>query len=273
MNTQAATTVPVRAAELPRVLSLEDVRERAPAVFAQSPDARRSTRYTFIQTQRVLCGLLDAGFVATDARQARSRAGNALHGRHLIRLRRRFETVEIDGTVPEVLFLNSHDGSSAYQLRVGLFRFVCLNGLIVSTDMFPAIRVAHRKDVVDEAIAGAIALSDRFDELGSVVERMRERRLEEPEQWRLAQRAAVLRFGEAPGAGVAPSMLLLPRRPDDVGRDLWRTFNRVQENALRGGLSRRSVSGRLVRTRCIQSIREDVRLNGALWNEATAMLA
>lgn len=268
MNTQVVTSLPVA-----RALSLEEVRERAPAVFAHSPDARMSGRYTFIRTERVLSGLMEAGFVVVAARQARSRHGDVLHGRHLVRLRRRFESVEIDGSVPEVVFLNSHDGTSGYQLRVGMFRLVCENGLIISTEMFPAIRVAHRRDVVDEAIAGAVALSSRFDELGATVERMRRRQLLEQEQLALAGRAVALRFGGLDGAGLAPSAVLLPRRPEDAGNDLWHVFNRVQENVLRGGLSRRSSSGRLVRTRRIQSIREDVRLNGSLWDEAAALLA
>jgi hypothetical protein len=34
--------------------------------------------------------------------------------RQLIRLRRRFETIELRDAIPEILFLNSHDGTSAY---------------------------------------------------------------------------------------------------------------------------------------------------------------
>jgi hypothetical protein len=40
-----------------------------------------------------------------------------------------------------------------------------------------------------------------------------------------------------------------------------------------GGLSRRAASGRLTRTRRITSIREDVRLNGRLWDLAAEVLA
>jgi hypothetical protein len=32
--------------------------------------------------------------------------------------------------VPEIILLNSHDGSSSYQMLPGLFREVCQNGLI-----------------------------------------------------------------------------------------------------------------------------------------------
>jgi hypothetical protein len=70
-----------------------------------------------------------------------------------------------------------------------------------------------------------------------------------------------------------PSQLLTGRREEDAGDDLWSTLNRVQENLLRGGLSRRAASGRLTRTRHITSIREDVRINGRLWDLASEVLA
>jgi hypothetical protein len=37
-----------------------------------------------------------------------------LHARHVVRLRRRVETVQLNDSVLEILFLNSHDGTSAY---------------------------------------------------------------------------------------------------------------------------------------------------------------
>ncbi len=114
-----------------RSLSLDEIRQRAPAVFATGPSDRLSPRYTFIQTQRVLDGLSRAGFVPTDARQWLGRRSDPLHARHMIRLRRRCETVALHECVPEVVFLNSHNGSSGYQLRMGMFRAVCTNGLLV----------------------------------------------------------------------------------------------------------------------------------------------
>ncbi len=50
----------------------------------------------------------------------------------------------------------------------------------------------------------------------------------------------------------------------------WSTC--VQENLMRGGISRRSASGRLTRTRRISSIREDVRINSGLWDLASGLL-
>ena len=65
----------------------------------------------------------------------------------------------------------------------------------------------------------------------------------------------------------------MPRRPEDAGRDLWRTLNVVQEGILRGGLTRQTANDRRVRSRPITAIREDVRLNLALWDLAMARAA
>jgi Domain of unknown function (DUF932) len=37
---------------------------------------------------------------------------------------------------PEIVLLNSHDKSSAYQLHCGLLRMVCLNGMVVADATF-----------------------------------------------------------------------------------------------------------------------------------------
>ena len=256
-----------------RGLSLDAVRTRAPAVFAAAADERLSPKYTFLPTERILTGLMSAGFAPVDARQSSARRGSALHARHVVRLRPRFDTVQLRDSVPEVVFLNSHDGSSAYQLRMGLFRVVCTNGLIVSRGAFPAYCVSHRGNIVDDVVAGALKLADRFEGLAEQVERMEQRQLFKDEQLTFAEAALRLRYPEPAESGMQPAQLLVCRRCEDVGDDLWRVYNRIQEHLLRGGLSRRSTNGRLTRTRPIGSIRRDVSLNGQLWDLAMERLA
>lgn len=254
-------------------LSMESLRAQVPAVFAPAAHESLSPKYTFIPTERVLSGLMSAGFVPVDARQAISRRGSPVHARHILRLRRRYETVRLKDSIPEIVFLNSHDGSSAYQLRMGLFRVVCTNGMIVSRGAFPAYCVSHRGNVVDEVVTAALNIAERFESLAGHVERMEHRQLFKDEQIDFAGQALGLRFEDATQAGMQPSALLAVRRVDDAGSDLWSVLNRVQENLLRGGLSRRSVTGRLTRTRRISSIREDVRINSGLWDLASGLLA
>lgn len=254
-----------------RSLTLDDVRHRAPAVFANAAHERTSSTYTFIPTERVLTGLMQVGFIPVDARQTKSRHDLA-HARHVVRLRRRFETVQLRDAVPEVVFLNSHDGTSAYQLRVGLFRVVCTNGLIVSLGAFPSFRMAHRGDIVEEVVTSALEISERFGTLAGQVERMEQRHLPKDEQVAFAERALAVRFPEPLESGIQPAQLLTCRRADDLGNDLWSVLNKVQENLLRGGISRIAASGRRTRTRRITSIREDVRINSRLWDLAEEVI-
>jgi hypothetical protein len=150
-----------------QALAPETLRASVPAAFADGAHSRLSPKYTFISTERVLGALGQAGFVPVEARQTRTRVVSPLHARHLIRLRRRFETIQLRDAIPEILFLNSHDGTSAYQLRVGVFRVACTNGLIVSMGVFPVWRVSHRTDIVDSVVRGALEICERFDVLAA----------------------------------------------------------------------------------------------------------
>jgi len=254
-------------------LEPEELRSRSPAVFAPGAHETTSPVYTFVSTERVLDALGQAGFVPVAARQTQTRCRSQLHACHVVRLRRRYETVALKDCVPEIVFLNSHDGTTAYQLRVGLFRAVCTNGLIVSMAAFPVWRVPHRGDILDGVVKAALEVSEAFAELGDQVERMEYKLLTEDQRLQFAHEALRLRFPEPPHGGLSPSQLLTVRRPEDAGSDLWRTFNAVEENVLRGGLVGRSASGRVRRTRGIKAIREDIRLNTGLWELANQYAA
>lgn len=254
-------------------MSPEQLQHRAPAVFAPSAAARPTAAYTFVPTERVLDALAQAGFFPVEARQARTRIASPLHARHLIRLRRRLETVALKEAVPELLLLNSHDGTSAYQLKLGLYRAVCTNGLVVSVGAMPAWRVLHRGDVVGAVVRGALAMSERFGLLATQVERMERTILDEGQRLAFATEALALRFpNDRPGA-VAPTDLLRPLRSEDVGDDLWHVLNVLQEALLQGGVLRRSARNRLTHIRRITAIQSGLRLNSALWELAMARAA
>ena len=102
--------------------------------------------------------------------------------------------------------------------------------------------------------------------------RWERRVLTEDERYALARQALALRFEPEQRDGLSTAEALQPRRAEDAGSDLWRTYNVLQESVVRGGLVRRLPSGRLTRTRGIRAIREDVRLNAGLWELATSYL-
>ncbi|MBF7992890.1 DUF932 domain-containing protein, partial [Escherichia coli] len=89
----------------------------------------RSQNYTYIPTITVLESLQREGFQPFFACQTRVRdPGRRGYTKHMLRLRR---AGEINGEhVPEIILLNSHDGTSSYQMLPGYFRFVCQNGCV-----------------------------------------------------------------------------------------------------------------------------------------------
>ena len=139
--------------------------------------------------------------------------------------------------------------------------------------VFPVWRVMHRGDVVEDVVQAALQISERFEVLAASVERMERTQLDVGQRLEFADQALAMRFPKDLPGTVEPSRFLVPRRPEDVGNDLWRTFNVLQENLLRGGIPRRSASNRLTRTRRITAIKEDVRLNSGLWELALARAA
>jgi hypothetical protein len=254
-------------------LTPDELRTRAPAVFATERHASRSPKYRFINTATIVDALGDVGLVPVEARQSRSRRPDgARYARHLIRFRPVRESIEIGDTVGELSLLNSHDGASNYQLIATLYRAVCKNGLVVRGADFGFVSVPHRGSVVDDVVAGALAIVSRLHEVAPRVEAMQKRTLALEEQIDFAATALAIRYADRPRPDIAPTALLPPRREADDGADLWRVFNRVQEAVLRGGLEYRTAKQRAVRSRAVRAIREDLRINTALWHAAAEYL-
>jgi len=159
-------------------------------------------------------------------------------------------------------------------MLAGVFRFVCCNGLVCGT-VANDIRIPHKGNVQDEVIEGAFRVLDDFEAVDASTEAMKSLMLDPDEERAFATAALALRYaGRTEGQPPAPitvDQLLQARRPEDSGQSLWQSFNRVQENALRGGQPGRSTQGRRIRTREVASIDRGVSLNRALWVLAEEM--
>ena len=124
-------------------------------------------------------------------------------------------------------------------------------------------------------IEGAFRVLDDFEAVDASTESMKALTLRPEEETAFATAALALRYGERtegqPPAPVTAEQLIEARRPEDLGHSLWTTFQRVQENSMRGGQPGRSVQGRRIHTRAIGSIDRSVSLNRALWVLAEEM--
>jgi Domain of unknown function (DUF932) len=272
--TVAESALPTYSNAFSRSLSIDELRTRTPAVFADSASGRTKPTYRFINTSDVLHALLDAGLQPSAAQQTQTRRGSdPMYARHMIRLRPIRESLTLVDCIPEICLINAHDGTSAYQLLAGLYRPLCSNGILCRMGDFAVIRIPHRANIIADVVAGAIQITAQFERIGTVVTAMAARMLSESEQMTFAQRAFEIRWANIESRPrLLPARLLEPRREADVGSSLWHTFNRLQESAMAGGVIYHSRAQRLVRTRRIRNIREDVRINTALWQAAVRML-
>ena len=219
--------------------------------------------YSYIPTVDVLDALRKEGFQPFMVCQTRVRDDNRrAHTKHMLRLR---HADQISGSeANEIILLNSHDGSSSYQMIAGMFRFVCQNGMVCG-DTIGDIRVPHKGNVVGEVIEGAFRVLDSFETATQQREAMTATVLDEGEQAAFARAALALRYDEDKPAPVTERQLLAPRRAEDRASALWTTFNRCQENMIRGGLHGRNANGRATTTRAVTGIDQNIRLNRALW--------
>lgn len=254
-------------------LSLGDLHTSVPAAFADRASSTTRGGYVFISTVQLVNALLEAGFEATHARQVNARGERVGYAKHMIRFRHARESVALVDAVPEVILINSHDASSSYELRAGLFRPVCRNGLIVRMGDFGLIRVPHRgRDVMEDVVKGALQITQGFSGIGSVIERMARTELAQAERARFAEAALAIRYREGEHAPFPAARLLETHTPLDEGSDVWHTYNAVQRNIMQGGLPGRTANGRRTRTRPLRAVREDVRINTALWHQAMMLI-
>jgi hypothetical protein len=263
-------------------LSNEEIQALAPSAFAGQPYQAMSDRYAFVPTSQVIDGMRSAGFNPVLASQSSSRIADKKNfTKHMIRFRaNNSQLTNVGDSDLETVLINSHDGTSRYVLMLGVFRLVCSNGLIVADSLVTAIKVRHIGNIIQSVIDGSLELIDQAPKIQKTIDTWRTITLTQDEQGVFAQKAHVLRFPEQESTlaqAIKPASLLKARRYDDTGSDLWSTFNRVQENAIQGGMRGIVRNGfRLQRrtARSVTGIDQNVNLNKQLWQlaEETATL-
>jgi Domain of unknown function (DUF932) len=249
-------------------MTADQLRTVAPSIFATQPWHGMSDRYAFIPTVDVVNKLQAEGFVPVSAVQSRTRiAGKGDFTKHQIRFRDIRNgspmTRQLGQVNAEIVLTNSHDGASAYKVEAGLFRLVCLNGMVVADGTVAPINVRHSGD----ALAVIDATFEVVEEMPKALASIEQfQRLALPEPARMAYASAALQLKYEDAAPITAAQLLRPNRTADQGNSLWNTYNVVQEHLVNGGDRGRTVgTGRRLRTRPVSGIAENTRLNKALW--------
>lgn len=234
-----------------------------------------SPRYSHITSTRIADTLREAGWEFSQGTTRRARTPErAAHAAHVLRFRNA-SLPTINGNIIEAVMLNSHDGSTAFQLGFGVYRLACANGLVVCTQSIGSIRMIHSGLNLDAVFRAAATLTNRAPEVAATVERWSNISLDEEQQMSLIRKSLTARWDNAAFADM--NAMLRPQRAEDRGTDLWTSFNRVQERVIRGGMEvtlRKPITnedgteGHVLSTRRATAIRgaiKQVRLNETLF--------
>ena len=234
------------------------------SVLADHAAPTMSGRYVHVNSREVVELMEQEGFYVAAAKTNAPRSRDPMFARHSIEFRRR-EAPVVEGATPRIIFVNSHDGTTAATAMSGMYRFVCSNGLVIGQTL-EQIKQRHAGDAAYELIARMRSLAKNSEQTFTKIEQWSRKQLTTPQRHEFARFAAQLRWGDA--AMFEPEEMLKLRRAEDDRGDLWSTFNRLQENTVRGGLIGLSRSGRQATSRPLTDIQRDLSYNAQLWQLA-----
>lgn len=236
------------------------------AVLQPSAHPDRSQRYAHVNSREVVKALEGEGYTVhgVSVTATRNKNRDPLYARHQVLLRHP-DLRQIEGITPQIIFVNSHDGTSSAEIRQGMWRQVCSNGLVswMTTDM---MRVRHSGAAAQKVLEKVQSLARATQPLFDKIERWAQIELNKAQRAQFARLGAMIRWGDP--ARFPVEALLAPRRAEDDSGSLWAVFNRVQENAVRGGMLGLSRSGRSATARPLSEINANNNFNADLWRLA-----
>lgn len=230
-----------------------------------------SSKYVVMDTEKLanyLLGLTSKGEPIFELRQIiNSRSKVAGKGKHIVRLRT-IKSYQLDGDTlfPEIVIMNSHDGSCPLRVEMGVFRLVCTNGLVVKSRDLGEIKIRHMGTAEEAAFQIITQFAANAPKFINAQKQLAERVLNDDEIIDFAMKAAEIRWNREFSADDA-KVLLEVERPEDEGSTMWTVMNRVQEKLMTGGVK---LSGQKRIAKGITNAGEDVRINSELFELATS---
>lgn len=250
-----------------KTYSLEQIKQMAPSVFTTDKAPHLSDKYVQTPTSRVVEDLMKLGWQVTKAQEVKARKGKGFQ-KHIVVFRNPDIIIKGkngDDSFPQILLTNSHDGKAAFNFRVGIFRLVCSNGLVVSDADFNNVSIRHINYTFETLQTKINEVIEKLPGLVRKINLFKSKTLTQEQMNEFATKAASLRTKQTVNA----MELLAATRDHDKGDDLWVVFNRIEEKLTTGGFG----YGRKNRkSRSIKSFQKDIELNEKLWELAESYL-
>lgn len=250
-------------------LTLDQVKEKCPTAFTMQASPETTTeRYTHIPTSIVIEDLMKLGWQPTEAKQVKARK-NIGYQKHLITFTNPDIMIKGEGgddVQPTVLLTNSHDGKNAFHFQVGLIRFVCENGLVISDQDFAKVQIRHTGYSFEELQLKIAGVIEKLPNLVEKINMFKSTELNDEQIVEFANKASQLRFNnDKSETYVDINGLLQIERIEDEGNNLWSVFNRVQEKLINGNFN---YGKKNRKARSIKNFTQDLNINKELWEMA-----
>ena len=279
-------------------LSKDELREIAPSIFSTVPSPEVSKKYSHIPTDKLIDDMELLGWNVIDAKEVAARTkGTRGFQKHLVVFRnddivinqmpnnivesstsptgyRRTDGTfakknPIDTVFPQILLTNSHDGKNAFTFTAGLFRMICENGLVVSTNEFEKVAIRHMGYDFDEL---QVQINEMVERLPLTVESMNnmiDTKMTQNSIVKFAKDMLAVRFPEDELRRITIDMdeFITPVRPEDKGDDLWSVFNVIQEKIIEGDFEY-TVGTKHRKARQIKNFKQDMDLNSKMFDVA-----
>ena len=232
-----------------------------------------SEKYTHIPTTRVIEDMRSLGWDVVDAKEVKSRKSKTKGvGKHMVTFRN--DDVVVNGddgdtVYPQILLTNSHDGKNSFRFQAGLFRMICENGLVISTQDFAKVKIRHMGYTFEELQTQIRAMVELLPLTVESMNKMKQIRLNEEQMVEFATRALETRFNEKQmnRINIDVNQLLGVDRDEDKGDDVWVVFNRIQEKLLNGDFNY-TAGNKVRKARKIKNFQQDARVNSELFDLA-----
>jgi len=247
--------------------NIEQIKSLAQSVFTTEKAAHLTDKYVQTPTIKVVEDLMNLGWEVSKVQEVKARKGVGFQ-KHLLVFRHpdiMIKGANGDDAQPQILLTNSHDGKAAFNFRVGIFRFICSNGLVVSDADFENVSIRHMNYTFETLQAKVNEMINKLPGLVQKINLFKSTELTEVQMQEFATKAAALRSKET----VNIMDVLKAERVEDEGNDLWAVFNRVQEKIVGGsyvyGSKRR-------KARSIKNFQQDIKINEQLFELAELYL-
>ena len=279
-------------------LSKDELREIAPSIFSTKPSPEVSSKYSHIPTDKLIDDMELLGWSPVDAKEVKART-NSTRGyqKHLVVFRNPDIVINhnvngitkdstsptgwrnsngtfakknsVDTVFPQILLTNSHDGKNAFTFTAGLFRMICENGLVISTNEFEKVSIRHMGYDFDELQKQVTEMVEKLPLTVESMNKMIDTQMTQNLIVKFAKDMLAVRFPEDELKRITIDMdeFITPVRPEDKNKDLWSVFNVIQEKIIEGDFDY-TIGSKHRKARQIKNFKQDMDLNSKMFDVA-----